>query len=386
MTHTPLARRVRALVGSSGTSLVGALLCATAASAQVPRLSIDADTWLQFRFLAQLQVEAVDRNAGVDGDAWSYDIFTRRARVMGNGSVHRKVKFFFSTDVPNAGKSGVTNDVIWNDGFVDVQLAPQFNIAMGRFLVPFSPDIRSSAAQLLGIDYNLNAIKTPTLITRAFWRDDGIEVRGVLGGKRLEYRGGIYKGARTYNLAAAGAPVRLNNPDNELRAIGMAMLNFADAQPGYFYNPNGLGTLRILSVGAGFDRIPNSTVGIGNSLAWNVFAIADQPLGEGRINVEAIWYDWDGPAWTGGFEGTTAAIQVGYLMPKWSGEGRWQPVVRFQRQDNPHTDFTLNTVNLGINYLLKGHTINWKLDVALNDRQVAGKNAHAVRLQTQLLF
>jgi hypothetical protein len=60
--------------------------------------------------------------------------------------------------------------------------------------------------------------------------------------------------------------------------------------------------------------------------------------------------------------------------------------VRLQRQDHRTTDFTLNTVNLGINYLLKGHTINWKLDVAINDRQVAGKNAHTVRLQTQLFF
>ena len=373
----------RSVAVLSGILLLGA---PSLAGAQVPRLSIDADTWLQFRFLAQLQVEAAGRNAGVDGDGWSYDIFTRRARIMGNGSVHKKVKFFFSTDVPNAGKQGVTNDVIWNDGFVDVQLAPQFNIGMGRFLVPFSPENRASAAQLLGIDYNLNVLKTPTPVTRAFWRDDGIEVRGVLGGKRFEYRGGVFKGARTYNLAAAGAPVRLNNPDNSLRTIGMAMLNFADAQPGYFYNPNGLGTLRILSMGVGFDRIPNSTVNMDNSLAWNVFALADQPVGGGRINAMASWYNWDGPAWTGGFEGTTAAVQVGVLLPKGSREGRWQPVVRYQRQDNPDTDFTLNTVNLGINYLLKGHTINWKLDFAINERQVGGKNAHAIRFQTQLLF
>jgi len=305
---------------------------------------------------------------------------------MGSGSVHRKVKFFISTDVPNAGKQGVTNDVIWNDGFVDVQLAPQFNIAIGRFLVPFSPENRASAAQLLGIDYNLNVLKTPTPVTRAFWRDDGIEVRGVLGGGVLEYRGGVFKGARTFNLAAAGTPVRLNNPDNSLRTMGMAMINLADAQPGWFYNPNSLGSLRVLSVGAGIDRIPNSAEDIDNSVAWNVFAIAEQPLGGGRINALASWYDWDGPAWAGGFEGTTAAVQVGYLLPPGSMEGRWQPVVRYQHQDNPDTDFTLNTVNLGINYLLKGHAINWKLDFAINDRKVGGENANAIRLQTQVLF
>jgi hypothetical protein len=340
---------------------------------QVPRLSIDDDTWLQLRFLGQVQVEAAERGAGVERDQWSYDFFTRRARIMATGSVHPKVRFFFSTDVPNTGREGVQNSLVWNDGFIDVQLDPALNIAVGRILAPFSPDVRASAATLLGIDYNLALIKTPTPVDRAFWRDDGIEARGVLGGGRLEYRGGVFKGVRS--------------PENNLlRTTGMAMLNLGDAQPGWFYNPNSLGTLDILSVGAGLDRIPNGTAGMENSLAWNVFALADQPLGAGRVNAMASYSHWDGPAWAGGFEGITAGIQVGYLFPATAGGGRWQPVVRLQRQDNPDADFTLNTVNLGINYLLKGHAINWKLDVALNDRRVQGETANAIRLQTQVLF
>jgi hypothetical protein len=346
---------------------------AATASAQVPRLSIDNDTWLQLRFLGQIQAEAAERGAGEDRDEWSIDFFTRRARIMGSGSVHRKVKFFFSTDVPNTGKPGARNDVIWNDGFVDVQLAPELNIAIGRSIVPFSPDLRSSAATLLGIDYNLNLIKTPTPVDRAFWRDDGVEFRGVLGGGLVEYRGGVFSGLR-------------GQANNSLRTTGMAMINLRDSQRGSFYNVNSLGSVRMLSFGAGVDRIPSIVTGADNSLAWSLFALVEEPLGGGRLNAMALYYDWDGPAWVGGFQGTTMGLQLGYLLPTTGMEGQWQPVVRLQRQDNPDTDFTLNTINLGINYLLKGHAINWKLDFAINDRRVDGETANTLRLQTQVLF
>ena len=349
------------------------------------RLAVDDNTWLQIGLLAQLQFEAAQRSAGVNGDEWGSDFFARRLRIMGRGSVHQKVKFWFSTDVPNAGKSGVPNDIIWNDGFVDFQLLPQINVAVGRFLIPFSPDNRASAGSLLGIDYNLNLLKLPTPVDRAFWRDDGIEVRGVLFGGHFEYRGGVFRGARTFNLAPAGDPVRLNNPDHLLRTTGMAMINLGDAQPGWFYNPNSLGALTLLSVGAGYDRIPNSTVNIDNSHAWNVFALVEQPVGKGRVNALAAYYDWEGPAWGGGFEGNTMGVQVGYLLPVEALGGKWQPVVRLQRQDSD-AGLTLNTVNLGLNYLLKGHAINVKLDYAIDDRQVGVEKVDTFRCQTQLLF
>ena len=365
-----------------GFALVAAIASPTPAQAPKPP---DDNTWIQIGLLAQLQFESAEMTAGVAGVKRSADFFVRRARIIGRGSVHQKVKFFFSTDVPNAGKSGVPNDLVWNDGFVDFQLLPQLNIAVGRFLIPFSPDNRASAGSLLGIDYNLNLLKLPTPVDRAFWRDDGIEVRGVLFGRYVEYRGGVFRGARTVNLAAVGDPVLLNNPDHLLRTTGMVMINLADAQPGWFYNPNSLGALTVLSVGAGYDRIPNSAVGIDNSHAWNAFVLVEQPIGKGRVNALAAYYDWEGPAWGGGFAGKTMGVQLGYLLPVGTLGGKWQPVVRLQRQDSD-AGITLNTVNLGLNYLLKGHAVNVKLDYAIDERQVAGNKADTFRCQTQLLF
>jgi hypothetical protein len=363
-----------------------ALGLAVPAAGQTARLTVDEHTWLQPGLLVQMQFEAADGTAGADLDRYGYEFFARRLRITARGSVHKNVKFFFSTDVPNAGKSGVANGIILNDGFIDLQLRPEINVAVGRFLVPFSPENRASAGSLLGIDYNLNLLKIPTFVDRAFWRDDGIEVRGVLFGRWIEYRGGLFRGERTYNLAAAGEPVRLNNPNRHLRTMGTVMLNFADPQPGWFYNPNSLGALKVLSVGAGYDRIPNTAAGSETSQAWNVFAMVEQPVGKGRFNALAAYYDWDGPAWTGGFQGKTMGLQVGYLLPVDVLSGRLQPVLRFQRQDNPDADFTLDTYNVGLNYLLKGHAINFKLDYAINDRRVGTETFDAFRCQTQLLF
>ncbi len=345
----------------------------TSAMAWSPKLQVDEDTWIQLGFLGQVQFEAIEDAAGTDNDKWSSDFFTRRARILAMGSVHENVKFFFDTDVSNAGKTGATNQVYWNDGFIDLQLAPEIKIAMGRILPPFSLETQASAATLLGIDYNLNSVKLPSPTgVGSPWRDDGIEARGILLDGLLDYRLGVFRGERDAAV----------NPNQDLRYTGMVMVNLGDAQPGWFFNMNSLGALNSLSVGVGYDRINNGGVaGVDDGEAWSVFALVDQPLGIGRITGAAAYYDWDGPNY--GFIGNTASVQVGYLLPV-AGH-RLQPVVRWQHQD-PDVGASLDTVNLGLNYFLKGHNINFKVDYAINDRIIAGDKVDAFRFQTQLLF
>lgn len=352
-----------------------ALLFALVSSAMAwsPKLEVDENTWIQFGFLTQLQYETIEDAAGTDNDSWSQEFFTRRARILAQGSVHEKVKFFFDTDLPNAGKTGAANTLVWNDGIIDLQFAPAFKVSMGRILPPFSLESQASAAGLLGIDYNLNTIKLPTPNDRSFWRDDGLEARGILFGNLIDYRAGVFRGERDAAV----------NPDQDGRFAGMVMVNLADAQPGWFYNMNSLGAARMLSLGAGYDRIGNSAVDDGE--AWSVFALIDQPVGVGAVTAAAAYYDWEGPNY-GGFVGNTASAQLGYLFPCRIMQGALiQPVARWQFQD-PDTGSSLHTYNLGLNYYLKGHSINFKADYAINDRRINNEKVDAVRFQTQLLF
>ncbi|MDO3379890.1 porin [Geoalkalibacter halelectricus] len=359
-------------------ALVSTLLFALSspAAAWGPRLEVDEDTWLQLGFLAQLQYETVENAAGTDNNKWSNEFFTRRARILAMGSVHEKVKFFFDTDVPNAGKTGSDNSLIWNDGIIDFQFMPEINVSMGRILPPFALETQASATTLLGIDYNLNSIKLPTPNDRSFWRDDGVEARGLLAGGLIDYRVGVFKGQRDAAM----------NPDDELRTTGMIMVNLGDAQGGWFYNMNSLGAIDALSFGVGFDRIPHSAAGVSNGKAWSLFALVDQGLGIGRLTGAAAYYDWDGDGWAGGFEGKTASVQAGYLVPCMLLDGaHWQPVVRWQHQ-NPDVGPKLDTLNLGLNYYLRGHNVNFKVDYAVNDQIIAGERVDAFRFQTQIYF
>lgn len=361
-----------------------ALLVTPHAEAWSPKLEVDEDTWIQLGFLGQFRYEAAENRAGTDSDYWSSQFFTRRARVMGLGSVHENVRFFFSTDVPNTGLAGTPNTMVWNDGFVDFQIMPELKIAFGRILVPFSVENQASAASLLGIDYNLSLLKTPSPVDRAFWRDDGIEVRGILLDGMIDYRVGVFRGVRDFDL----------NPNFMPRATGMVLVNLQDSQPGWFYNPNSLGSLDVVSFGAGFDYLTNSASGVDDGLAISAFGLVEQGIAGGRLNAMVSYFHWQGTGWGGGFEGATMGAQVGYLLPMEVLAGKMQPVLRFQRQDDSRetgtaagAGFALNTINLGLNYYLKGQAANLKLDYALNDRRDGeGQRVDTLRLQAQLLF
>ncbi len=350
-----------------------ALAMAAPALAWSPKLEVNEDVWMKIGFLGQMQFEAA-QDGSTNNEKWSNDFFARRVRILGMGSVHKNVKFFFDTDVPNAGKDdGTSSELVWNDGFIDLQIMPEFKVAFGRILVPFSVENKASAASLLGIDYNINATKIPTLIDRAFWRDDGIEVRGILADGLIDYRVGLFRGERDGAL----------NGDDNMRSTGLVMVNFGDAQPGWFYNMNSLGSLKVLSLSAGYDYIGKSDDK--DHKAWNIGAHLEQPLGNGRIVGSATYYDWEGTK----FEGNTASVQAGYLMPCPFNEGSYiQPVLRWLYQDNDDTDRELNTFAIGLNYILKGHNINFKVDYAINDKFSGddGDRVDAFRFQTQLLF
>jgi hypothetical protein len=341
-----------------------------------PKLEIDEHTWIQLGFLGQFQFEFREDAAG-EGDKWSKEFFTRRARIMGTGSVHERVQFFFDAMASNvgkrdAGKGEVENTLRWNNGLIDVVFSPELKVSMGRLAPPFSIENQASSVTLLGIDYNTKVIKLPTTINRTGWRDDGVEARGILAGGLIDYRLGVFRGQTD----------TARNPDHELRTTGMFLINLGDPQPGWFYNTNSLGRLNTLSFGAGYDRIPNSAPAYRDAEAWSVFALLDQPLGIGRVTGQAAFYDWSGEGWQNDFTGKTASIQAGYLLG-----GRWQPLVGWQMQDRDAAP-SLDTFHFGLGYYLKGHGANFKVDYAVNDRRIpaTGDKKDAVRFQAQIYF
>jgi hypothetical protein len=342
-----------------------------AASAWSPKLEVNENTWVQLGYLHQFWFESVEDKTADGSD--SRDFFTRRNRFMLLGQGAENIHFFLNYDAASGAPTGATGDgdnPVLTDAMIDFRLMKEFSIVVGRQLVPFSIDNQSSAVTLLGIDYPTRALANqPTVSASAFWRDDGVTVRGLLGENNLiDYRVGYFRGDRD----------SARNPGGDGRYTGMVMINLAQSQ-GWFFNPNSLGALDVLSFGAGVDRMQRGG-GLDDHEAWSVFGMVEKKFAAGHLSANAAYYDWEGVV--GGFgDGNSFSVAVGFLP-----EGaKWQPVVRWQQQD-PDNGEKLDTIGLGLNYYLSGHRVNIKAEYSIDDQFVAGSKSDAFRIQTQLFF
>lgn len=351
-------------------TLSGGLLAAVAlaltphaASAWSPKLEVNENTWVQLGYLHQFWYQTVE-DAAADGSNTN-DFFTRRNRVMLLGQAAEKVHFFLNYDAPSSGSTNAVNSPVLTDAMVDFRIAKEFSIVVGRQLVPFSVANQSSAVTLLGMDYPTRTLANqPTVAGSAFWRDDGISFRGHLADGMFDYRVGYFRGDRT------GA-----NAGGDGRVTGMVMVNLAQSQ-GWFFNPNSLGALDVLSFGMGFDQMSRDT---DDHKAWSIFGIAEKKLGNGHLSANFAYYDWDGVV--GGMgDGNSAVLGLGYLI-----NGKWQPTLTWQQQD-PDVGEKLDTIGLGLAYYISGHRANVKFEYSIDDQFVGGEKVNAFRVQTQLFF
>lgn len=339
------------------------------ASAWSPKLEVSDTTWVQLGYLHQFWYESIDnKNAG----SRSNDFFTRRNRIMLLGQATEDIFFFVNYDAASGNAAGGRQDPVLTDAFIDYRISPAFNVMVGRQLVPFSIDNQASAVSLTAIDYPTRALAPqPTTPSGAFWRDDGIQARGLLGDGRFHYRVGYFRGDR-----GAG------NSEGDGRITGMVMINLADPQGGWFFNTNSLGALDVLSFGVGFDQMGRSDQD--DHEAFSVFGVAEKTLGAGHLSVTAAYFDWDGAGAPGSAfynGGSTAHITTAFLP---SGS-KWQPVIRWQQQD-PDDGETLDTVGLGLTYLISGHRANIKAEYSIDDTFVNGEKEDAFRVGAQLFF
>lgn len=362
---------------SSGLLAAAALaLVPMSASAWSPKLEVSDTTWVQLGYLHQFWYQSVDDGAA-SGDDPSNEFFTRRSRVMLLGQATENVHFFLNYDAASAGVSGNQADgrqtPVLTDAMIDYRFSPAFNVVVGRQLVPFSIDNNTSAVTLTGIDYPTRAlVNQPSTAGGAFWRDDGIAVRGLLGGGMFDYRVGYFAGDRSGT----------NNPERDGRITGMVMINLASPQGGWFFNQNSLGALDVLSFGVGYDQMSRSA--IDDHKAFSIFVTAEKTVGPGHLSANAAYYDWEGVGGPGGAfynGGSTSVLALAYL-PTGS---KWQPVLRWQNQD-PDDGDSLDTIGIGLGYYISGHRANIKAEYSIDDTRIGGVEKDAFRIQAQLFF
>jgi len=324
------------------------LACATAFAG--PQLKIDEDSWIKFMFLGQGHFSYNDDAADKE------DFYLRRGRIILMGQITDGVKFFAETDNDNAGKngtSGVSTDI--QDAFLDLRLlsgdAGELWLQGGLILLPFSFEGNASAASLLGIDYNAEAVK---LVNSFVWRDYGASFRGNLGTK-VACRLGVFDGYDKYTSAG----IEKNN-EAPLRVTGHLAVNVVgDVESGWFYSQNRLGKANYLSIGTGIDQQDKATVTVvpeddttgavpeeQDSSNWVVDFQSGFGLNETLdLTVNGAYYTWDNAA----FEGNTAFLEAGLLINK-----KAMITGKYSQTDQDHADEVEN-YTAGLHYFIKGH-------------------------------
>ncbi len=317
------------------------------------KMDVGDDGWMELSFLAQFHYSHMDEAAVSD------DFFVRRARIILMGQIMDGVKFFAETDNDNAGRANgaaVSTDI--QDAFLDIRLGQSDHwIKGGLLLLPFSFENRASAAKLLGIDYNAEAIR---LVNTFVWRDMGAEIHGNFT-KRFSYIVGAFDG---YDTAGGN-----KNPDADMRLTGHVALNLVgEAETGWFYTQERLTDKAYFSLGAGIDQQAKATlVAVDPAMpetdstevdndAWVIDFQSGCPIGSAALTVNGAYYDWDNSA----YKGSTAFIESGLRINK------AMLTAKYSSQDPAAGDST-EDYTVGVHYFLKDHNVRGGIEYRWGD-------------------
>jgi hypothetical protein len=325
--------------------VVTALTSSAPSWAQFSLATPDGKSSLKLGALAQIQAESLDN---ADATATARNIFLRRARILIGGKLGDRVSLFLETDSPNLGKAGA--DGRKNEGTMYVQdlvvtyaVAKSFKLDGGLLLVPLSHHSNQAATTLLGVDYGSYAFLPSSPTQCRVGRDYGLQGRGYLFSQHLELRGGVFQGARGTDATAS------------FRTIARAVVHVLEPETDFFYTGTTLGTRRLLSFGASYDRQKGY-----ETVAGDVFF--DHPIGGGNaVTAQFDYWHTDGGAFLTDLprQNVWFAEAALYIAPL-----KLSPFVQLNARD--YADVTRSDESfqqLGLAYWTPGFKFNVKVGV-----------------------
>ena len=302
-----MKRRVRQAGRSRwefGLLIVAAVMMAAGAAgesaAQWVVKSEDGNSTLNLGFLLQGRAEWAKTQ---DVDPVVQNTYLRRARVLLGGKINAKTAFFLDWDSPNfglgtAGNTKSYDDMRVLDFFGTYTLRPEVVFDAGLLLTPGAYNHMQSAAALLPLDYGPYTFREAGPMITQTGRDPGVQMRGLLGEKLVEYRLGAFQGVRDSSRAN---PFRF--------AARVALHPLRTASPGYFYTGSTLTKSRALSIGAAVDLQEEF-----KAVHGDIFL--EQPFeGGSSVTVQADFTQSDGGDFLPSVQKqTTMLVEAGYTI------------------------------------------------------------------------
>lgn len=354
-------------------SICGAVLLAgwlaQPAAAQIQVSSADGKMSLKLGLLSQIQAESIDNPAATTSAEHSANnLFFRRIRIMGNFTFSDNLAFFFETDAPNLGKGnadGTKNnaDLFLQDAFATYKLSKAFQIDAGMMLPPDTYNHTQSAASLMAVDFGFSSFNESTPITARTGRDYGVQARGYLADDHLEYRAGVFQGARGVGNT------------NPFRVAGRLMFWAWGAQTSsFFYRGTSLGKTPSLGIGGSYDVQKDYTAYSGD-FYW------EQPVAGGDgITVQVDYQKLDGDIFLTTLKKQTNTLaEVGYYFhgPK------LQPYIQYTKNDfDLATLADVKWTQFGLAFFFGGHNQNIKLAwTDIDKKGTAKRNQYLLQYQ-----
>jgi hypothetical protein len=311
-------------------------------------------------------------------DAVSQNLYVRRARIILGGEVHPRVSFFLDTDSPGLGGIPPQDSVksyggqYVQDLVVTAAVIDGIRLDGGLILVPTSYNHLQSAATHLALDYGPYTFVENDPMQEKVGRDAGLQARGVIAGKLVEYRLGVFQG------------VRGRENVNPLRATGRVSLHpFKTASNNFFYTGNGFGKTKVLCLGAAADVQKDY-----RSIHGDLYA--EIPLAEGScLTLQTDVSSYDGGDLLPDLpKQTTYLAEIGFALLK-NRLSFWAQAAMRDYDSETRSDET--NLQFGVGGYLDGHRSAVKLAV---DRRsydapkdgTAGPSRTVVALQYQIFY
>lgn len=340
-------------------------------------LYLGKDFWIRFGAVAQAWFDyAQSSNKVMDGDGgYSTNFLLRRARFIGSASFFGDLFVYVLLDAPRIGtavQSGTAMAPVVNkfgtgalvqDMFGEIKLyGDQFMLTAGLMFIPFSRHDLGSSTTRLGLDTAFTGALMPNTSGS---RDTGFQLKGYVLEDHLEYRVGVFSGAR--QVATGNNPVAHNAP----RVTGYLQYNFLDTEKGYVYPGYNFGKKMVLGVGAGFDFQKNDSPQTDAYSAFSATVYGSYPLagdaskdGGDEIAFEAMYQHFDGGG-TAGAAPTLFAQNDFNVEAQYYNKGLSLGVFgKFELQkfaDDPNTAGDTTWVGGGLKYFVRQAYCNFTL-------------------------
>lgn len=345
--RTPVRRIARVTLAAA------ACVAATQTAARAQAVIKVNDT-VSVRFGVLLQ-PWLDESQDAGTRTYAQNLYLRRARILIGGQFGSKFSFFLDTDNPNLGRATgtagktISSGFILQDVYVDYHPSQEFTVQAGLMFPPSARNATETAAGLLPIDFGSYAfINGATLAeNEVAGRDLGVQAKGYLFRNRVEYRAGIFQGARQSAATAAGL-----GSANPFRVAGRVQVAFLDPEVVAFLYP-GLyfGRKRMFNLGVSYDA--QQTL---HSVTGDVFF--DHPVGDaGAITVQGDVFRRDGGRYSVLPKQTDAYVEGGFLF---RGPGV-MPFARAEAQNiSGNAAASQHRFQAGLAYFISGQNLTLK--------------------------